>query len=207
MAKIKKNKQLLVEGNDDRHVMWALCEQHNIPETFDVIDSEGIDKLLDSIPVKLKQSDVNTIGIIVDADTDINSRWQSLKTILTKCGYQIPVSIPSTGLIHKEEGKITIGVWLMPNNNANGMLEDFIRFLVPNNDKLMPIAESTLDSIEVQGLNKYQAIHKPKALIHTWLAWQEDPGTPMGLSITKKYLTSTAPSCATFVNWLKELFS
>ena len=49
--KEKFNKKLLVEGNDDQHVIWALCAQFKIIETFDVIDCEGIDKLLEQIPV------------------------------------------------------------------------------------------------------------------------------------------------------------
>lgn len=188
------------------HVISALCGQYQIPETFDIIDSKGIDKLLDAIPVYLKKSGIDTIGIIIDADPDINCRWQSLKDIFSKIGYNLPLAIPTKGLIHKEEGKTTIGIWLMPDNNINGMLEDFLKFLIPADDTLLPIAETTLADIEKQGLNLYKPIHKSKSLIHTWLAWQESPGTPMGLSITKKYLTSNVPQCTTFVDWIKELF-
>lgn len=31
-----KPQQLLVEGKNDLHVIWALCEQHKLPETFSV---------------------------------------------------------------------------------------------------------------------------------------------------------------------------
>ena len=49
--------------------------------------------------------------------------------------------------------------------------------------------------------------HKSKAFIHTWLAWQEDPGTPMGLAITKKYLsTNDKVLCNSFIEWLNLLF-
>lgn len=34
MKKENYTKKLLVEGNDDQHVIWALCEKFNIPETF-----------------------------------------------------------------------------------------------------------------------------------------------------------------------------
>ncbi len=99
-----------------------------------------------------------------------------------------------------------VGVWIMPNNNTNGMLEDFISFLVPENDQLMPIAESTLMEIEKCKLNKYSDIHKSKAKIHTWLAWQEEPGKPMGQSITKKYLTIENECCELFIEWIRKLF-
>ena len=39
--KEKYTQKLLVEGNDDQHVIWALCEKFNIPEVFDVIDCGG----------------------------------------------------------------------------------------------------------------------------------------------------------------------
>ena len=95
----------------------------------------------------------------------------------------------------------------MPNNQISGMLEDFIRFLVPDKDPLLAMADSILNSIEQQQLNRYNPIHKSKALIHTWLAWQEDPGTPMGLAITKKYLDSDVAIAQAFLDWIIALFS
>ena len=95
----------------------------------------------------------------------------------------------------------------MPNNNENGILEDFISFLVPKEDKILPIVNDTLTNIENQGLNQYALIHKSKATIHTWLSLQSDPGTPMGLGITKRYLTTDEETCLKLVNWLKELYS
>ena len=94
----------------------------------------------------------------------------------------------------------------MPDNNNRGMLEDFISYLIPTDDKLLPIVDNTLAGIEKQKLNKYSDEHKSKAKIHTWLAWQEDPGTPIGLSITKKYFSTDEEICQRFINWLTELF-
>jgi hypothetical protein len=48
--------------------------------------------------------------------------------------------------------------------------------------------------------------YETKALIHTWLAWQEEPGTPLGLAIKRQYFAGDAPLAAEFVNWLKRLF-
>jgi hypothetical protein len=206
-VKRKFTKQLLVEGKDDQHVVWALCEKFNLDETFEVIDCEGIDILLDQLPVRTKQSGIEVIGIIVDADSDISSRWRTLSSILSSLGYAIPTDIPDEGLIIRQNEKITVGVWIMPNNSLNGMIEDFIKFLVPEDDQLLNIANDSINNIELEELNKYNIIHKSKALIHTWLSWQEDPGTPMGSSITKRYLTTDAQICNTFVNWLRNMFN
>lgn len=202
----KYNQKLLLEGNDDKHVVWALCEKCSITESFDVIDCEGINNLLEQIPQRFKQSNIRTVGIIVDADSDIKNRWISLKSTLELLGFVLPIEIPVEGLIAKNNG-ITVGVWIMPNNNLNGMLEDFISFLVPKDDKLLPIVTSTLNDIEAKNLNSYPLIHKSKAIIHTWLSWQEDPGTPMGLSITKRYLNTNVQTCEKLMNWLNNLFN
>src|ERR1035437_659615 len=176
-AKEKFNKKFLVEGNDDQHVIWALCNQFKINQTFDVLNCEGIENLFVQIPVRLKQTEVDTIGIIIDADTDLKSRWDNLKKIFKGQGIILPLELPEEGLIVKSTGSITIGIWIMPSNNVNGMLEDFIAFLVPNDDMLLPIVKDNLNIIESKQLNKYKSIHKSKAVIHSWLAIQEDPGT------------------------------
>lgn len=204
--KEKFSQKLLVEGNDDQHVIWALCGKYAIAETFDVIDCEGITNLNEQIPIRFKQADITTIGIIIDADTNLKNRWSSLKSILEVQGFILPNEIPLDGSIARNNN-VKVGVWIMPNNNLNGMLEDFISFLVPKEDKLLPIVTSTLNSIETENLNLYSLTHKSKAIIHTWLSWQADPGTPMGLSITKKYLNTDEETCTKLINWLNQLFN
>ena len=80
------------------------------------------------------------------------------------------------------------------------MLENFLSFLIPKNDKLLPIIEATLIDIEAQRLNNYQLMHKSKALIYAWLAIIKDPETTLRPSITKKYLTTEDANCIILVN-------
>ena len=143
MAKIQDHQTslLLVEGNDDFHVIHSLCKQFKIsvrnlenPEggDFSVVDCKGIDELFEQIPVRFKSSQtITTIGVIIDADSDLQSRWLTLQNILKEIGFNLPKEFPKTGLL-LNEGKLKVGVWIMPNNNLNGILEDFISFLVPN---------------------------------------------------------------------------
>jgi hypothetical protein len=181
-----------------------LCQKFTISENFDVIDCEGIDKLIAQVPVRLKESGLSTIGIIIDADIDIKGRWGSLSSLLSSAGFTVPPVLPEEGVI--VNNGIRVGIWIMPNNRLNGMLEDFISFLIPKDDPLLKVANNTLDSIEQLRLNKYAEIHRSKALMHSWLAWQEDPGTPMGLAITKRYLTTDYEICQRLINWLINTF-
>lgn len=206
MAKEKYKSKLLVEGKDDQHVIWALCQKFGIAENFDVVDCDGIDNLIQAIPIRLKQADIAAIGIIVDADVELSGRWESIKTILTKAGFNCPVALPEKGLLINN-GQIRIGLWIMPNNSTDGMIEDFISFLVPEDDQLLKVAAETLHKIEDSQLNKYNTRHKSKALIHSWLSWQDTPGTPMGLAITKNYLAVDRNECSNLIDWITLLFT
>jgi len=197
---------LLVEGKDDQHVIWALCQQYGLPENFVVKAADGIENLFQQLPVRLKEADVRTVGVIIDADTDIDRRWATVRSIFKEKMPNFPEQPNPEGIIFEQEN-LKVGVWLMPDNQLSGMLETFIHFLIPSEDNLRPFVEAHLTEIEQAGLNRYRPIHKDKALIHAWLALQEDPGTPIGQSITKKYLTTDAEQCQKLIAWLSNLFN
>lgn len=207
----KYNFKLLVEGKDDQHVIWALCQEQNIPETFDVIDCNSVENAIKQFQFRLEKSSNTTqrLAIIVDADLDLHKRWESIKMIINQTGnYQVPDIFPQEGLIiNTNDGNgIRIGVWIMPDNQLTGMLEDFMSRLVDDNDPLFLKADKILVEIENENLSRYKSIHKSKARIHTWLSWQETPGVPMGLAITKHYLSTEKELCQKFISWLNLLF-
>ncbi|GAB4443558.1 MAG: hypothetical protein Fur0044_39860 [Anaerolineae bacterium] len=216
--KSNKNSHLLVEGKNDQHVIWALCEMHQVPETFDVIvpgavdDVEngkikggGIGALLEDIPIRLKEPGLQSLGIIIDADEDVQARWNSIRDRLQRVGYEVPAQPVQNGFILALPNRPQVGLWVMPDNQLPGMLEDFVSHLIPPKDRLKPIAEKTLQSIEKKKLNLYRS-HRSKALIHTWLAWQEMPGMPIGQAITAQVLLHNQPLANRFVDWLRNLF-
>jgi hypothetical protein len=212
MPKKLKPRQLLVEGKNDQHVIWALCNQYQLPENFSVEIPEekgagGIEALLDQLPARLDEPKLQTLGIVVDADRDLLARWQSIRDRLSASGYQnIPKIPPPEGWVYAPSDLPKIGVWLMPNNQITGMLEDFVAHLIPSDDTLYPKAQSILQEIETAGINRYTSIHHPKALIHTWLAWQETPGMPMGQAITARVLSYNSQIAIAFIDWLTQLF-
>ena len=211
MKNINYEQILLVEGNDDVHVISALCQQCAVKETFEIKDCKGIDNILRGLPVRLKGSgEVKTIGVVIDADTDAHTRWLTIRETLDKSGkYEaIPDDCPSKGLVLPplSTSDIKFGLWIMPDNKTVGMLENFILHLIPKDDMLLPVVDAVVAEIEEQGINKYPAAYHEKARIHTWLAWQENPGTPMGQAVTKRYLTTSPQLCSDFVGWINRLF-
>jgi hypothetical protein len=203
---INRNNVLMVEGSNDLYVTKAICEKFNLPELFKVHEVMGFDNITIRLGLEIKNRWKN-IGIVIDADTDLSKRWNEiLKLFQNDWNFQIPLQPGNNGTIFNLNEKQRIGIWIMPNNELNGNLEDFIRTLVPAKDKLISYAESVLESIENKKINKYNKNNHTKALIHTWLAWQKDPGTPLGFAITKTYLTHNSNLSRKYIEWIKSLF-
>ena len=75
--------------------------------------------------------------------------------------------------------------------------------LIPESGSLYNHVTKSVDSIPDR---RFTQEREPKAIVHTWLAWQEDPGLPMGLSVTNDCFDLNAPEVDAFVSWLKRLY-
>ncbi len=214
-------KKLLVEGNDDFHVVAHIRNNHGLVDNFDIVDCRSVDKVKKNLRAHLLAKDTDVIGIIVDADGDtehaddaLKARWDSLIGELSKYGYAVPNAPDNSGTVIRGFAHFPkIGIWLMPDNvQRPGMLEDFMATLITPHDALKPIAERTLDEIETIRFSEesrrwFKSIHRSKALIHTWLAWQDEPGRPMGVAIKAKMFDSDTELCKRFAKWLGDLFA
>ena len=201
---------LLVEGTDDEHVLKHICGNRGIPTLDEVKPHGSVDRLLDSVPVRLKASeDGDIVGVVIDADTDFPARWTSLRDRLILVGYTgVPDSPSASGTIIDPPGdKLLprVGIWIMPDNKTTGILEDFLRFLVPAGSALF---EHVTDSVATipDGERRFGQLAEPKAIIHTWLAWQAEPGRPLGTAITARFLDPNVAQADVLVTWLKSLF-
>lgn len=202
--------KLLVEGNDDQRVVWAICEKLAVAESFDVIDCNSDTQTIDQLASRVKLRSARVLGLVLDADTDLAKRWAQVHTKLQPFGYAVPDVPDFNGTLIASPGRNypQVGVWLMPDNQSTGMLEDFAHRLIPDPDQLLPIAQQIVTELDTEPRRgKFKAVHKAKALIHTWLAWQERPGTPMGQALTNAYLTTNHELCTRFVAWLNALFN
>ncbi|HEU5374968.1 MAG TPA: DUF3226 domain-containing protein [Ktedonobacteraceae bacterium] len=87
-----------------------------------------------------------------------------------------------------------------------GTLEDFLHFLVPADDQLWVLAEEVVQAVEAQE-RRFRLTYRSKAKMHTWLAWQEEPGKPLGQAITARYLDADALHAQKLVAWMRNLFT
>ena len=203
-------KILLVEGSDDEFVLKHLCGNRGGPRLDEVKSRGGVDELLGSFPVHLKASeDGDIVGMVIDADTDLSARWQSLRNRLILVGYPgVPENPSPDGTILDPPADALlprVGVWIMPDNQTTGILEDFLRFLVPSESPLFRHVQSSVAAIP-EAERRFTHLAEPKAIIHTWLAWQEEPSKPLGTAITARYLDPDVAQVDVLVSWLKRLF-
>lgn len=199
---------LLVEGKDDEHVMYSLLVHHKIPNKFVVDPVEGIDNLLDAFEVRLTLGEFENLGIIIDANDKLAERWQKIQQILKNTDYtNVPDEPDPFGTVIKNRSHQIVGIWMMPDNAVSGKLEDFVSFLRPQDDVLWPVAVDIVQQVKaIETRLRFRDVHESKAQIHTWLAWQEEPGKPMGTAITARYLDANAPHAQLLISWIRMLF-
>ena len=202
---------LLVEGVDDEHVMKHICGNHGIPPLDEIKEHGGASKLLESVPVRIKASEEgDTVGIVIDADTNMRTRWQSIRDHIATMGYENApeAPVPDGTIIDPPDGTLLprLGIWIMPDNRTDGILENFLRFLVPQPSVLLDHAEKSVADIP-EGERRFRLREDaPKAVIHTWLAWQREPGKPFGTAITERFLDPNVAEARVIASWLRRLF-
>ena len=209
-------KILLVEGINDKYVIEKLLKRRKIEfENFNIQNCENVNRLLNLLPGRIQlRTYEEAIGVIVDADEDLAGRWREIDYLLRKVGYEnIPQLPDAKGTLLTDENYELpkIGIWLMPNNQINGRIEDFIRFLVPPADDILPLAEKSVDNLLTTGRNRFIPVHRSKAVVHTWFAWQERPGIQLGAAVTFRVVKTQEhilddKKASDFIEWLKKLF-
>ena len=200
---------LLVEGPDDKHVVIHLSERSGLTQNFVIVEKEGINSLLDSIEVEVDIPGRTILGIVLDANDNPNARWQALTDRLNRLRQEDHFELPElpdqpeqSGTIL--EGRLRIGVWLMPDNRSTGELEDFVGSMIPSGDPVWPLSEAYIESIPPAD-RKFAPGKIQRAKVHAWLATREEPRR-MGLAIKARDLVTDAANTAAFVGWLRTLF-
>lgn len=200
---------LLVEGADDLHVIRHILGIRGITDLCEVQEHEGLNNLLESLSVRLKFAEEgDVLGVVVDADDDLNARWDAVRGRLAEAGLvDVPAYPQADGTILNAPDSLLVdraGVWIMPDNRGPGKLENLLLSMIPKDDELLEHVTGCVESIAYP---RFRQQDKTKALIHTWLAWQARPGRPYGTSIASGFLNHNVPEVDRFVSWLNRLFT
>ena len=207
---------LLVEGKDDLRVIPELIEANDIlwkrPDKKPIVtirEFNGVENLLRrrTISTELKGRNVHRLGILVDADQDPDRRWQQVRNACIRYFPALPESPLAKGIIVENDDGQRLGIWIMPDNGAHGMLETFLAQLV--RAEHLPLWEhadrATSEAAKIGA--PYNGLHRDKARLHAWLAWQDPPGRQLHDALIRHILDPRSPYAAPFVAWFRALYA
>lgn len=214
---------LLVEGYADRDFFNQICKAVNLnkcpkiqvatPQDYQSPRNtkEDVFKLLPSFLKKIEDSDnyLERLAIVVDADKEehgfgYEKTIERVKEIVEKHDFALTKN-KENGLIFKHsDGLADFGLWIMPDNGNEGILEDFIKQCVSTSERnLFNHAVQIVSEIPAP---KFKSHHSIKAEIATWLAWQNPPGRGFYCTIEDKLLDTSHSLFQELENWLKQVF-
>ena len=204
--------KLLVEGETDKRIIPYLMEHNGVtwpkaPPVF-IKPYGGVDEIMKPgvVEAEFKESGLEALGIVVDADGDAAARWDELRTSLGRDFAGLPDEIPAEGLRVVHGGKPRFGVWIMPDNRCEGMLEDLLVRLIPNDaTALYEMARKCVGEAK-SNRAPFRDVHERKAEVCTWLAWQDPPGLRLHEAVSKRVLDPTRPESSGFVTWFRSLY-
>ena len=93
----------------------------------------------------------------------------------------------------------------MPDNSSPGTLENFLGELVPSNHPVWAYASEATTEARQRGAGCLEKDHL-KSTLHTWLAWQEEPGLPFGTALRTGVFEAESETARRFVSWFNRLF-
>ncbi|MYA91660.1 MAG: hypothetical protein F4Y10_07915 [Synechococcus sp. SB0663_bin_10] len=113
----------------------------------------------------------------------------------------------------KPKSTLHVGVWLMPDNQSSGELENFFAGLIHENNRTWPLAKEYINQYTMEQAENRQGgldVGKPykvsKAEVYAWLATRKQPGK-MGAVISEGHgLNFDSELARRFAQWLKDLF-
>jgi hypothetical protein len=219
-------KILLVEGESDRNFFQRLLKSLGYCDGYEIKcavpedhaqkknTKQGVlNAIRDTYLTQLSDGQLSEFAVILDADsTEYQQGFDSTVAAFQKIldqqkneigEYQQDSNSNSSGLIFKnKDGLPNIGLWVMPNNCDDGMLEDWMRKnIVASENDLMQYVLSCVEDLPVR---KFKSIHETKAVVATWLAWQEKPNLTSRNAVN--LMDEDAFLMQDFKKWLSDVF-
>jgi hypothetical protein len=176
----------------------------------------GINNVLGFIPVlinQLRTGIIDKAAIVVDADyTGINGgfsiRRKQITDLLAVDGYAIPVNPPAQAgrgeIFFNSLGQEPIGLFILPDHQNDGMLENFLKTLVVDSPYTAVLEHATATVGALPNVLFNQQLHTAKAEIGTFLAWQRRPPSYASICLLDNIFDASAASAQDFVSWVNK---
>jgi hypothetical protein len=194
---ITKTKVLVVEGKDEKVFFDAILRKKLNINDVQTIDVGGKDQFKTRFPVLVKRPgfiDVEKLAIVRDAEDNINGTHGSILDVLRRCGFT-----PPEKLTEYSDSNPQIGIWIMPDNVNNGMLEDLC-------------LQTVLDHPAMECVNKFMECafrltcppkNPAKSKSLAFLAAMPELVSSVGLGAEKQYWNFDSPRLSQLIKFLE----
>jgi hypothetical protein len=210
---------LLVEGESDRSFFKEVCKTLGLHPSVTVAPpkdvggshntKEGVFNHLKILLRQLGDAEITRLAVVVDADSAVNGGgYQRAIDRVTKIveseGFTMRPNSAGGILFQNDDGLADFGLWVMPNNSDEGMLEDWIKSCVhPDEHELFSHAKIVVDTLPKP---KFKPIHVSKAEVATWMAWQKQPGHGLYRAVEDQLIDKNSVLCKELCFWLKHVY-
>ncbi len=214
-------KILLVEGETDKSFFEEICKKLSLNTTVQVAPPRdlggthntkgGVLNHLKILLPQLEDGQLTNIAVIVDADyiehgSGGQKTVEQVSDVLESFDFTLKNSTSNQeGLLFKHsDGLGDFGLWVMPNNNREGMLEDWIIECIKNDETAL--FQQATTAVQQLSSPKFKTHLQAKAEVATWLAWQKTPGHGLYSVMKEGLLDENSVLYTKLGNWLKSIF-
>lgn len=161
--------------------------------------TSGITNMIEDISLKIKETGREAVGILADANgyslNNDKHPWRIIKTkleevldledVLPEQPYQKGLILSNVTLKKKPKSTLHVGVWLMPDNESSGELENFFARLISESNPTWNLARKYVSEyIELMrhledsqgGFDMEKSYKVSKVEVYAWLATRKKPG-------------------------------
>lgn len=222
MATTGTDRILLVEGEADRAFFEQICKVLELDTSVTIAppkslakegaynSKEGVFNYLPTLLGQLADGQTSRLAVVVDADSTENGGGYQraidrVKEIVTPHGFVLAAPTVGGIVFQHNDGLADFGLWVMPNNGDEGMLEDWIKQCIhPDELGLFTHAESVVAALPQPP--KFKSIHRSKAEVATWLAWQKQPGHGPYRAVEDELIDPNGTHYKNLIAWLGHIF-
>ncbi|MBI3268364.1 MAG: hypothetical protein HYZ53_05030 [Planctomycetes bacterium] len=205
--------KLFVEGGDDQAVVNALVETRLGKDiaTRKLVHAPkgrgGADWAMGEFERFLEEARRGAcVGLIVDRD-GVEARpdnWPRVAALLGRLGVSEARTAPNGVSIDLPTRQVRAGVWLWPDNQSVGDVEDFVTPLMPDTPVWHFAAESTRIAKESHGA-EYAVSDSRKARLKVRSVWCDATGGGYG-HLLRRLSLAPSPAADAFILWFETLF-
>lgn len=189
---VEKDRLLLVEGRDEQVLFEKILGQ-NWTNGIQVIDAGGINRFPGMLAAllaeaRVKNIDLQSIGMVRDADEDASAAFQSICSAVSRNGLIAP---PQTEVL--STGTPSVAILILPGNGAPGALEDVCLSSISGHPAADCI-KSYIRCLRQRGV--MESSNAGKTAVHAYLASKADPTSNVGRGAEHDYWDIGSPAFA-----------